>query len=170
MKNPKYLLLTIPVLLIFMLGWSAYWFFDNYTLRSPVILQVPWVSRYHSPLAPVKVLELPSQSGTPTAKPTAAPVKPQSLDFDKIRGLESTWGRAPTGLHKNCEAQNGWNEIGYAASSGYCFKNETEARQTFNAWVAKYTAQGYTQSEMLCMWNEGRRVTNCAYARDYMRI
>lgn len=162
------------VFLSLSIGWLSCWFNEYYVLRSPVILQVPWESRYKSPVrvTAVQYIEAPTMAPVKRREPmkvTDAPKK-ALIDYDKIRQLESQKGRDLSGLHGRCVARGGINEIGYDPYNGHCFDSDTEQRATFDSWVAKYVARGYTVNEMLCTWNTGSKVSNCQYAKDYNKI
>ena len=88
----------------------------------------------------------------------------------KVRELESNRGKNPNGLHVTCREKGMWNEVGYRAREGYCFKDEYSGTETTKAWFKKRMDKGYTEGEALCEWNVGIRTERCDYYENYKTL
>jgi hypothetical protein len=90
------------------------------------------------------------------------------MDYDKIRQLESQKGKDLSGLHGICVRKGMINEISYDPYNGTCFESEHEQRVIFDGWVRDHSYLGL--DTMLCLWNTGKKVTNCKFAQDYKSL
>lgn len=90
---------------------------------------------------------------------------------DRVQELaEYIWNKESTqGLHNysQCEAQGKVNGIGYGipGNGNYiCFESHDEEMTALKGWITTKFAQGYSEKELLCTYQSGKRKSTCAYA------
>ena len=171
--------------MIIIIALQAYHtFFSMYKFQNPIVIELrsPVVSKFISPV-PTGVNIMPldgsedrgrgvSPTPTPSKKGLIKGAQAQEVEilhteiFDKVWMLESTQGRAPSGWHIACRSRGEWNEIGYAPYK-HCFANKTEGMIKLGTWFQNKFEKGYTTDEALCMWNVGKRLSECPYSVTY---
>ena len=118
----------------------------------------------------VQVTPTIAPSATPTPTPTPTPVIEIPVLLHKIHGLESTWGRAPSGYHIVCRNKGLWNEYGYGVSLGICFRDKDHADQVIGDWYRARFNNGMGLSTALCYYNTGYKLNDCDYYRSFLSI
>lgn len=83
--------------------------------------------------------------------------------YQYIRWVESNNGTK--GLAVTCKNKGKVNEVGFRALSGYCFNNERDQETTVMQYIEIRLNSGWTEAEVYCFYNSGRKVNGCAYSR-----
>ena len=85
----------------------------------------------------------------------------------KIYGLESSYGK-----NDGCKRTGKFNGFGYGQhKSGWqCFDSFDEVVAKVHAWIEAKQLAGYTVPEILCMYNQGIRVSDCQYYQHYLTM
>lgn len=83
--------------------------------------------------------------------------------YQYIRWVESNNGTK--GLAVTCKNKGKVNEVGFRALSGYCFNNERDQETTVMQYIESRLNLGWTEAEVYCFYNSGRKVNGCAYSR-----
>lgn len=83
--------------------------------------------------------------------------------YQYIRWGESNNGTK--GLAVTCKSKGKVNEVGFRALSGYCFNNERDQETTVMQYIESRLNSGWTEAEVYCFYNSGRKVNGCAYSR-----
>lgn len=84
--------------------------------------------------------------------------------YQLVRLQESNYGTK--GLAVTCRAKGGYNDIGYLPYKGFCFGTIGDQELTFANWVNKrFAFLEYSESQILCLYNEGIAHKSCAYSR-----
>lgn len=85
----------------------------------------------------------------------------------KIHGLESSWGK-----NDRCTKQGKINGYGFMQSKFHwkCFDTHEEVKNLVHNWVKNRLEEGYSLSELLCYYNQGKRVQNCPYYQNYLKL
>lgn len=165
--------------------WSIFivWFFSNFSLRTPIIIQTPIVAKVKVPSAkPDAEIKPRSITVTPTPKKKSEshttvkvgqvrvlPYKvyaaePEGVDIKKIYQLESSSGR-----NDSCKNQGKFNGYGYGQNKHVwnCFDSFEEVTNKVQAWFDDKQDKGFTLNEQLCYYNQGIRTEDCHYAMNY---
>lgn len=150
------------------------YFFDNYRLQSPIVIDLrsPVRERYISPVS-VGVTATPisndeDQKGvTPTITPTpneSALAHPEILE--KVYTLESSGGK-----NDGCRDEGKYNGFGYGQNKYVwnCFDSLEEVQQKVDAWFSKHLADK-TLAQALCYYNTGHVIDTCEYYELYMSL
>lgn len=82
--------------------------------------------------------------------------------YQKIRWVESNNGTK--GLAVTCKNKGKINEIGFRALQGYCFNNERDQETTIMQYIEYKLNRGWTESEVYCFFNTGKKTKTCPYA------
>ena len=106
----------------------------------------------------------------PTAGMVVSPTMSPEKIIDKIHGLESTWGTAPSGLHVYCRRLNMWNEYGYDSPHSFCFENKTEADEMLLVRFLKEQKEDWSIAQIFCYYNTGYKLSDCGYYRNSLLI
>lgn len=96
-------------------------------------------------------------------KPEEAEVKPVDL-VDIIFLKESSRGK---NNYSKCEAIGKYNRYGYGIpgnGSYICFEKDEDTKAV-EGWVAEKKARGYSDTEILCLYNTGKATRTCEYAK-----
>lgn len=91
-----------------------------------------------------------------------AEVKPVDL-VDIIFLKESSRGK---NNYSKCEAIGKFNRYGYGIpgnGSYICFEKDEDTKAV-EGWVAEKKARGYSDTEILCLYNTGKATRTCEYA------
>lgn len=83
--------------------------------------------------------------------------------YQYIRWVESNNGTK--GLAVTCANKGKINEVGFRALSGYCFNNERDQETTVMQYIETRLNNGWTEAEVYCFYNSGKKVNGCAYSR-----
>lgn len=83
--------------------------------------------------------------------------------YQYIRWVESNNGTK--GLAVTCKNKGKINEVGFRALSGYCFNNERDQETTVMQYIESRLNSGWTEAEVYCFYNSGKKVNGCAYSR-----
>jgi hypothetical protein len=138
-------------------------FFMSYflTFRSPVIIQMP--IQVHKRVEPLSPTPTPKKVKV-TLTPTATPTPKLKVDIKKIYQLESSGGK-----NDGCRNKGLYNGYGYGQNSFVwnCFPSHEEVTNKVIAWFKDKEEKGYSIAEQLCMYNVGKRITNCDYVIAY---
>lgn len=86
--------------------------------------------------------------------------------------LESTKG---VHNYSKCEAQGKVNGIGYGIpgdGSYKCFDDHDQEMKVLAGWIADKTAQGMSESQLLCLYNMGGsgKILDCDYAKNGLNL
>lgn len=102
----------------------------------------------------------------------AKTIKPEEKKTDRIGELsEYIWNKESTKGKNNyskCQAIGKINGIGYAIpgdGSYICFNSHEEEMQVLRGWIIAKLAQGYSEKELLCLYQSGVRTNDCKYAQ-----
>lgn len=82
--------------------------------------------------------------------------------YQYIRWVESNNGTK--GLAVTCKNKGKVNEVGFRALSGYCFNNERDQETTVMQYIETRLNSGWTEAEVYCFYNSGKKVNGCAYS------
>lgn len=82
--------------------------------------------------------------------------------YQYIRFVESNNGTK--GLAVTCKNKGKINEVGFRALSGYCFNNERDQETTVMQYIESRLNSGWTESEILCFYNSGKKLSTCPYS------
>ena len=88
--------------------------------------------------------------------------------MDKIYTLESSNGK-----NDSCAANNkGVNGFGYRqnAHENICFNAHETVRALVIDWVTDKLNAQWSVSSLLCYYNQGRRVNDCPYYQNYLKL
>lgn len=91
-------------------------------------------------------------------------VKPVDL-VDVIFEKESSRGK---NNYSKCESQGKYNRYGYGIpgdGSYICFEKDEDTKAVAG-WVADKIARGYSDSEILCLYNTGKATRTCEYLKN----
>lgn len=99
-------------------------------------------------------------------------IAPKQPQIDTVERLaEYVWMKESSKGRNNyskCEAQGKINGIGYGidGSGKYiCFESHEQEMQVLRGWIIAKIAQGYTELELLCIYNINRRQSDCHYVQ-----
>ncbi len=87
--------------------------------------------------------------------------------YQYIRFVESNNGTK--GLAVTCKNKGKANEVGFRALSGYCFNNERDQETTVMQYIEGRLNSGWTENEVYCFYNAGRKVDGCAYSKGDLK-
>lgn len=87
--------------------------------------------------------------------------------YQRIRWIESNNGTK--GLAVTCKNKGGFNEVGYLPYKGFCFKSEWEQELTTMQYIENKLNNGWTENNILCFWNTGKRLSSCAYSNGDLK-
>lgn len=100
--------------------------------------------------------------------------QPPSVEkmVDGIHVLESSRGKARSGLHAYCRGLGKSNEYGYGGMAKLiCFADENEARARVSDWVNRHLDRFHGDvGRTLCWYNLGKDLTTCPYYENYLRL
>jgi len=82
--------------------------------------------------------------------------------YQRIRWVESNNGTK--GLAVTCKNKGMINETGYRALQGFCFKSDWDQELTIMQYIEKRLNAGWTQNEVYCFFNTGKKLLSCAYS------
>jgi len=85
----------------------------------------------------------------------------------KVYRLESSRGKADS-----CKAKGMFNGFGFGVygTRRSCFKSYEEVRQKVYDWFQDKIQKGYTKEESLCVYNTGKKVSDCDYLTKYNEL
>ena len=164
----------ISIGLVFQTLWLINdWFNGHYFQFNQVIkVEMDWPMTIKereliSPLATQSAVLKPIVIASDVPSPVKEKVR-RSVDtlVDYIWFSESNRGTAPKGLHVTCKNKGMSNEWGYLPKPGHCFETWEEGRAAVYKWVQKKIELGYSDQELLCVYNIGHRLSNCEYLKS----
>lgn len=162
--------------------WSVLvgWFFSNYYLRSPIILQSPVMERYPKVSPTPKPQRKAGKSVVPVVVAKEEVKEPISDEervkmakngdiLWKVYGLESTWGR-----NDGCRDQGRFNGFGYGQNGNVwnCFESFEEVVLKVDKWFSsRLSKNGGDMVEALCFYNLGQgNLSNCQYYQKFLSL
>lgn len=101
------------------------------------------------------------------------PGKPQAVPAligkmtDYIHRKESSAGKHN---YSKCAQQGKFNEYGYAIPGNgkyACYNTQEENRLAVEGWIQDKLDRGFTEKELLCYYNTGKRSADCPYGANY---
>lgn len=99
------------------------------------------------------------------AKEIEKPSRAEAI-ADIIHNLESSRGK---NNYSKCEEQGEYNEYGYGipGNGKYLCFDKGKDRVAVIGWIEHKLAQGFTEKELACVYNTGKRTETCPYGEYF---
>lgn len=154
--NKTVLFLKVSIV-FFVLSWMSYGiysFFNDYSLRTPIVLQMPIVAKHRDILI------------SPVASRSAGTILDLGAVADKIYTLESSGGK-----NDGCRNLGLFNGYGFMQSTFHwnCYSTHEEVRGLVINWLEEHIAK-YGLEQSLCIYNRGVNETGCTYSMNYLSL
>jgi len=144
-------------------------------IQTPVVLQPPITittsnAETSGLLEPVAYAQTTKQL-TDEEKTAMANKAGMGWVVTRVGALESGNGKVASGHHKFCEDYEKTNEFGYfkGGDRGFCFDSFEESVTEVTSWFENQL-QSKTLNQALCLYNTGRVLADCQYARNFYAL
>ena len=153
-KLKRFVLIDFLFLVIGFIGWNISLSVPEISLKwdkEPLTFENPAIA------STMKTVEIREEIKTTISAESIA---------DTIHKLESSKGK---NNYSKCEAQGKFNEYGFGVPGNgtyICF-DKGKDRVSVIGWIEQKIAQGYTEKELACVYNTGKRTETCPYGEHF---